>query len=34
MDCRNPDEIYVAEITEWRVQKVMLRPQTRTSAGR
>src|SRR5438552_2574398 len=34
MDCRNPDEIYVAEITEWRVQKVMLRPQTRTSASR
>ena len=21
MDCRNPDEIYVAEITAWRVQK-------------
>ena len=32
MDCRNPDEIYVAEITEWRLQKVTLRPQTKTSA--
>jgi hypothetical protein len=32
MDCRNPDEIYVAEITQWRVQKVTLRPQTKTSA--
>src|SRR5712691_947451 len=34
MDCRNPDELYVAEITAWRVQKILLRPQTRTSAGR
>jgi len=33
MDCRNPDELYVAEITAWRVQKILLRPQTRTSAG-
>jgi hypothetical protein len=32
MDCRNPDEIFVAEITEWRVQKVTLRPQTKASA--
>jgi len=32
MDCRNPDEIYVAEITEWRVQKVTLRGQTKSSA--
>ena len=31
MDCRNPDELYVAEITAWRVQKILLRPQqTRT----
>jgi len=35
MDCRNPDEIFVAEITEWRVQKINLHPQqTRTSSGR
>ena len=27
LDCRNPDEIYVAEITAWRVQKILLRPQ-------
>ena len=35
MDCRNPDELYVAEITAWRVQKILLHPSaTRTSAGR
>jgi 6-bladed beta-propeller protein len=34
MDCRNPDEVYVAEITEWRVQKILLRPATKTSASR
>jgi hypothetical protein len=35
MDCRNPNEIYVAEITAWRVQKILLRPTaTSTSAGR
>jgi hypothetical protein len=35
MDCRNPDEVYVAEITQWRVQKILLHPaSTRTSAGR
>src|SRR5436309_12782071 len=34
MDCRNPDEIYVAEITEWRVQKITLKPPTRSSAAR
>jgi NHL repeat-containing protein len=33
MDCRNPDEIYVAEITEWRVQKILLRPQTRSTGS-
>jgi hypothetical protein len=33
MDCRNPDEIYVAEITEWRVQKIQLRPQTRSTGS-
>jgi len=32
IDCRNPDEIYVAEINAWRVQKVTLRPQARSSS--
>jgi hypothetical protein len=31
MDCRNPDEMYVAEITAWRVQKILLKPQARTN---
>ena len=31
MDCRNPNEVYVAEITEWRATKVLLRPQARTN---
>jgi hypothetical protein len=26
MDCRRPNEIFVAEITNWRVQKLSLRP--------
>jgi NHL repeat-containing protein len=34
MDCRNPNEIYVAEITQWRVQKIQLRPQTPSTGGR
>ena len=35
MDCRNPDEVYVAEITAWRVQKIILHPQqTRSSSGK
>ena len=34
IDCRNPDELYVAEITAWRAQKIILRPQAaRTSGG-
>jgi sugar lactone lactonase YvrE len=32
LDCRNPNEIYVAEISAWRVQKVTLRGQPRTSS--
>ena len=28
IDCRNPNELYVSEITAWRVQKILLRPQT------
>jgi len=31
MDCRNPNEIYLAEITEWRATKVVLRTQLRTN---
>jgi hypothetical protein len=31
MDCRNPNELYVAEITQWRATKVVLRPQQRTN---
>ncbi len=27
MDCRNPDALYVAEITAFRVQKILLHPQ-------
>jgi outer membrane protein assembly factor BamB len=26
MDCRNPDSMYVAEITQFRVQKILLKP--------
>jgi sugar lactone lactonase YvrE len=34
MDCRNPDEVYVAEITAWRAQKLLLRPPSRATSGR
>ena len=27
IDCRNPNEIYVGEITNWRVQKLILHPE-------
>jgi hypothetical protein len=27
MDCRNPNEILVAEIESWRVQKLLLKPR-------
>jgi hypothetical protein len=27
IDCRNPNELYVSEITAWRVQKITLKPQ-------
>jgi len=27
IDCRNPNELIVSEITAWRVQKILLRPQ-------
>src|SRR6266852_6919735 len=35
LDCRNPNEIIVAEIESWRVQKLILEPlPAKTSAGR
>jgi len=34
IDCRNPNELFVAEITAWRIQKIILRPQPATAAGR
>jgi hypothetical protein len=34
IDCRNPNELFVAEITAWRVQKILLRPAPSTAAGR
>jgi sugar lactone lactonase YvrE len=34
IDCRNPDQLFVAEITAWRIQKIILRPQPATAAGR
>ncbi len=33
MDCRNADELYVAEITEWRVQKILLHPTAMRSTS-
>lgn len=27
LDCRKENELYVAEITNWRIQKLMLRPE-------
>jgi len=34
LDCRNPNEIYVAELTSWRVQKVTLHGQPQTSSSK
>jgi hypothetical protein len=35
IDCRNPNELFVSEITDWRVQKIVLHPQpVKSSAGR
>jgi hypothetical protein len=34
IDCRNPNELFVAEITAWRIQKIILRPQTPAATGR
>ncbi len=32
IDCRNPNELFVAEITDWRVQKIVLKPTPSTSS--
>jgi hypothetical protein len=34
IDCRNPNELLVSEITAWRVQKLVLGSQPATAAGR
>ena len=39
IDCRNPDQLFVSEISEWRAQKILLSPQkmqpaTSSAAGR
>jgi hypothetical protein len=34
MDCRNPNEIFVAEIESWRVQKLLLKPGANLSAAK
>ena len=31
IDCRNPDELIISEISAWRVQKILLQPQNTTS---
>ena len=33
IDCRNPNELYVSEITAWRAQKIVLRPQVAKTAS-
>src|SRR5207245_10306371 len=34
IDCRNPNELFVAEITAFRVQKIILKPQTSSTKPR
>jgi len=34
IDCRNPNELFVSEITDWRVQKIVLRAQGATSSAK
>jgi hypothetical protein len=35
LDCRNPNEVIVAEIESWRVQKLLLKPAlVKTSSAR
>jgi len=33
IDCRNPNELFVSEITDWRVQKIVLHPQGTGTGG-
>ena len=33
IDCRNPDELIVSEISAWRVQKIRLRPTSPQTAS-
>ena len=33
IDCRNPNELFVSEITDWRVQKILLKPMPMKSSG-
>jgi sugar lactone lactonase YvrE len=33
IDCRNPNELFVSEITDWRVQKIILKPQPAKSSA-
>jgi hypothetical protein len=34
LHCKSENEVYVAELTSWRVSKVTLRPGRPSSAGR
>jgi hypothetical protein len=34
IDCRNPNELYVSEITSWRVQKLLLNPARTTTSSK
>jgi hypothetical protein len=34
MDCRDPNEVLTAEITAWRVQKILLKPTAVTTSAR
>jgi hypothetical protein len=33
IDCRNPDQLYVSEISAWRAQKILLNPKSPTTAA-
>jgi hypothetical protein len=34
IDCRNPNELFVSEITDWRIQKILLKSQNATSSSK
>ena len=34
IDCRNPNELFIAEITAWRIQKITLKPAAGDRSGR